>query len=143
MHDRLCPMNKSLVFSTSRCECELIAEVRKDQDARRQPTLFDALQQADEAIERVEKNADPEWMEAATRAVWERSRLGETFTTDEVMEDLESVNVSTHDARALGPVIRKAIKRGMITEVGMTRSRRRHGTRIPIYQGISQRKETA
>ena len=102
-----------------------------------EPTLFDALQAADEAIARVDRNANPDWKEEAARAIWKRSKSGETFTTDEIMEDLAAVGVETHDARALGPVMRRAIRKKIVTEVGMTRSRRRHGARIPVYSGVS------
>lgn len=100
-----------------------------------QPTLFDALAKADEAIRRVDENADEGWKRAADQVVWEWSQSFREFTTDDVMESLDALGVTTHDNRALGPVMRRMIRKGFIQEVGMTRSRRRHGARIPIYAG--------
>lgn len=100
-----------------------------------QPTLFDALAAADEAIRIVDANADEGWKRAATQIVWEFAQMRDGFTTDDVMEGLDDMGVVTHDNRALGPVMRRMIRSGIICEIGMTRSRRRHGARIPIYAG--------
>lgn len=102
-----------------------------------QPSLWEALVAADEAIKRVDENADEGWKRAAAQAVWDRSRLAVSFTTDDVMEDLDNMGVVTHDNRALGPVMRRMLNKGIIHEIGMTRSRRRHGARIPVYAGKS------
>lgn len=102
-----------------------------------QPTLWDALAAADEAIKRVDENADEGWKRAATQIVWEFAQMPGGFTTDDVMEGLDGMGVVTHDNRALGPVMRRMIRGGHIQEIGMTRSRRRHGARIPIYAGKS------
>lgn len=102
-----------------------------------QPTLWDAMAAADEAIKRVDDNADEGWKRAAERVVWEWSQSSSHFTTDDVMDSLEGLGVTTHDNRALGPVMRRMIRSKTIHEVGMTRSRRRHGARIPVYAGKS------
>lgn len=102
-----------------------------------QPSLFDALAAADEAIQRVDENADEGWKRAAARIVWELSQMPGGFTTDDVMEGLDDMGVVTHDNRALGPVMRRMIHKNVIHEIGMTRSRRRHGARIPVYAGGS------
>lgn len=102
-----------------------------------QPTLWDAFAAADEAIKRVDENADEGWKRAAERSVWEWSQTGSHFTTDDVMDSLAALGVTTHDNRALGPVMRRMIRNNTIIEVGMTRSRRRHGARIPVYAGKS------
>ena len=102
-----------------------------------QPTLWDALAAADEAIKRVDQNADEGWKRAAESIVWEFAQMPGGFTTDDVMDGLDGMGVVTHDNRALGPVIRRMSRSGVIHEVGMTRSRRRHGARIPIYAGTT------
>ena len=98
-------------------------------------TLLDALAEADQAIQRVDDNASERWKSAAEAIVLSRAATQQPFTTDDVMEDLATLSVSTHDSRALGPVIRRAVRKNVLVEVGMTRSRRRHGARIPIYSG--------
>lgn len=92
---------------------------------------------ATEAIKRGSKAADPAWVSAAHDVMWERCRAGREFTTDEVMESLEELGVETHDSRALGGVVRRFLNKGLIREVGTTKSRRRHGARIPVYVGAS------
>ena len=92
--------------------------------------------QAQDAIKRGSRNADPQWVQAAT---WVLNRLIASraeFTTDEVMEGIDYVGATTHDARALGGVVQKALRSGRMVEVGMTKSRRRHGARIPVYRGV-------
>ena len=97
-----------------------------------------AAQEANTAIKRGSQAADPAWIAAATGIFWDLSRSSAGFTTDEVMEALEELGVETHDSRALGGVVRRFLNRGLITEVGTTKSRRRHGARIPIYVGSSR-----
>ena len=98
-------------------------------------TLLEAFEEADNAIQRVDEHADNRWKAAAEAVVLSRAASEQPFTTDDVMDDLADLPVSTHDGRALGPVMRRAVRSNNIHEVGMTRSRRRHGARIPIYQG--------
>lgn len=90
---------------------------------------------ADEAIGRGLVSADEEWKRTALFIFKHLSHSHEPFTTDEVMLELDKYGLSTHDARALGGVTRKALSNGWMSEVGMTKSRRRHGARIPVYQG--------
>ena len=110
---------------------------KQQENSSNQPSLWDALAAADEAIQRVDENADEGWKRAAEQTVWEWSQSARPFTTDDVMESLEALGVTTHDNRALGPVMRRMIRSNTIHEIGMTRSRRRHGARIPIYAGKS------
>lgn len=109
---------------------------KPQENSLNQPTLWDALAAADAAIKQVDENADEGWKRAAERSVWEWSQTGSHFTTDDVMDSIDALGVKTHDNRALGPVMRRMIRSNVIEEVGMTRSRRRHGARIPIYAGV-------
>lgn len=98
-----------------------------------------AKKAADTAVRRGAKAADPEWWAAATGILWDMCSGGADFTTDEVMEALEELGVATHDSRALGGVVRRFLNKGLMVEVGTTKSRRRHGARIPIYAGARSR----
>lgn len=102
-----------------------------------QQSLWETLAAADAAIQQVDENAEEGWKRAADEAVFLRANMPQPFTTDDIMDDLTDMGIITHDNRALGPVIRRAIRSNTITEIGMTRSRRRHGARIPIYAGTS------
>lgn len=96
-----------------------------------------AAQEAKQAIAAVDLNAADEWKRTAAYVVARFADDGRQFTTDDVMLELEQTSVRTHDARALGPVMQRAIRSGLIAEVGMTKSRRRHGARIPVYAGAA------
>lgn len=83
--------------------------------------LFDEAGQArDEALARVEANADAEWIGAARRIILAISAGGE-FDTDHVWKGLELAGVSTHEPRALGSVMRRLAKEGEIRKAGTYR----------------------
>jgi len=75
----------------------------------------------EEAMERVELHADEDWKMAAEVAVRLVARRGRPFTTDEVVELLTQSNVTTHDLRALGPIMRNALREGLVEESGLWR----------------------
>ncbi|HSN11775.1 MAG TPA: hypothetical protein VLS51_06690 [Propionibacteriaceae bacterium] len=100
------------------------------------PTLDDALAERDEALARVERAADPDWMFYARKAVELLSDTTPVFTTDQVWEVLAEGRVASPDEpRALGPVMRKAMKDKVIERTGVyAMSVRRHGSPIPVYR---------
>jgi len=67
----------------------------------------------DEAMGRAEDYAHEEWKEVALEAVYQAALVNEKFIVDEVWRYMPS-GVSTHDLRAMGPVMRRAIKAGWI-----------------------------
>lgn len=81
-----------------------------------QLTLDDALAEARkrDAIERAEINADSTWRDVALDAVRRTAGQHHEFTTDAVLTVLESAPASTHELRALGPVMIQAQKCGWI-----------------------------
>lgn len=99
-------------------------------------TLDDAMALRDEALERVEKAADEFWKRQAALIVADYADLGMQFTTDDVMNTLGRQGVTTPEPRALGPIMRHALKAGLVRRVGYTPSKRRHCSPIPIYVGV-------
>ena len=97
---------------------------------------LDILSIKEEAINRVELNADPQWFDAAMRAV-KRLALGrDTFTTDDVWEELQYVSNTTHEPRAMGAVMRNAAKTGIITATSGYRTSQRsecHGRPVRVW----------
>lgn len=94
-------------------------------------TLFDASYQPahqakEEAIERVGRHANPEWLETAFAAIVCAACTLVDFTADDVRERLDE-NVTTHEPAALGHVFRAAQKAGLIRQCGFQRM-----TRDPI-----------
>lgn len=101
--------------------------------ARKPKTFSQARRERDEAIERVDEHADDEWKEVALDCVRQLCRQHALFTSDEVLELLETKPVTTHDTRALGPVMLKAVRDGLIEKSGrLLPSRRRH--MAPIFE---------
>lgn len=100
-------------------------------------TLFDEAGKArDEAVARVEANAQPDWLETARRIVLAISAGGE-FTTDDVWTGLASASVATHEPRALGAVLRRLAKEGHIVKTGQYRPSTRkecHARPVPVWR---------
>ena len=85
------------------------------------PKKFDAKESAsqrDDAEDRVERHADDEWKEAAFESVKTVARKKEFFTADDVQADLEHKPVETHELRALGPVMMRALKEKIAVQSG-------------------------
>jgi hypothetical protein len=70
-----------------------------------------------EAIDRVEENADPEWREAALTAVQKTAEELHTFIVDDVWNRMPP-SVGTHEHRAMGAVMRRAVKAGWCVGTG-------------------------
>lgn len=80
-----------------------------------QLSLFDAIQAREEAIEQVERNAEPEWKQACRDAIRELAIAKAEFTTDEVWEYLEAEQVELpHEVRAMGALMLNAARQGLI-----------------------------
>lgn len=79
--------------------------------------LFDfveAKRRKEEAIVRVDANADEDWKSVALKAVGWVAMTHITFTTDDVWLVLSGRDASTHESRALGAVMLRAAKIGYI-----------------------------
>jgi hypothetical protein len=83
-----------------------------------------------EAVERVERNADERWKFAALTAVIYLSHRRAEFTTDDVAEFLSHTDVTTHEPRAMGAVMRRAARQGFIVAT----DRYRPSTRPQAHQ---------
>lgn len=91
---------------------------------------------ADSGIAQAKTNADPQWLEMAERYMRAEARVCAVFTTDDVMIWLARNGFTTHDARALGSVVRRLRREGVIVPVDWVPSVRRHGAPIPLYLGV-------
>lgn len=69
----------------------------------------------DEAIERVDGNADPDWKDAAYDAALRVATRSDRLTSDDVWDELvKGPDVATHEPRAMGPVMLRLRKDGVI-----------------------------
>lgn len=85
--------------------------------------LLDLIETADqaknEAIDRVEANASPQWLTAAYNVIVEIAMSGRSFTSDQVWDVLERTKVDApHEPRAMGVLFRRAVQEGLITATG-------------------------
>jgi hypothetical protein len=82
-----------------------------------EPTDFDAAKSAiarDEAIERVEKHAAERWKVAALGAVRSVAARRPLFASDEVWRQIPDDAGKPHEPRAMGAVMRRAVREGWI-----------------------------
>jgi hypothetical protein len=80
--------------------------------------LFDAPEgrrRRDAALERVDRNAVPEWKIAALEAVTAAARARPEFIVDEVWRFLPADVPGPREGRAMGPVMLQARRDGVIT----------------------------
>lgn len=89
----------------------------------------------DHLIDAVHDNEGEEWKAAAWDFLCVLSSAGRPFTTDDVMDNMAETGIPCRDARALGGLVRRATRQGLMYQVGMTSSRRRHGSLIRQYVG--------
>jgi hypothetical protein len=91
----------------------------------------------DAAMQAVDENADEKWKKAAGFAVVQVALRKTTFTPDDVWEVLDTLDVGTSERRALGPVMDRAAKDGIITSTGTyIKSRRasRHKGPVTVWK---------
>lgn len=99
-------------------------------------TIFDALEaqrKADQTIAQVEANADGDWLIQAHKAVRVAAERFSEFTTDEVWQLIPP----TRENRALGPVMKKAARAGIIEKTDRVRNGKRvsrHGAPLAIWR---------
>lgn len=98
-----------------------------------QTNLIDELERVTErSINYAGNFADPDWRREAEAAVQILIRKGEPFSTDEVWRLLEGSSAKTHEPRAMGAVMRKFVKEGLIDSIGYQKTTRRESHRRPI-----------
>jgi hypothetical protein len=105
-------------------------------DKEMQMNIFDVK---NAAISRVEINADPEWMQAALKAVHTLAVSRDTFTTDDVWDALSNVKCTTHEPRAMGAVMRHAAREGTIEASPNYRTSQRvecHGRPVRVWTSL-------
>lgn len=94
----------------------------------------------EEALTRVEANANDEWKATAVRIVTRLAESGYLFTTDDVWGMLEAADVHTHEPRALGAIMRSLAKNGKIMDAGGYRNSTRpecHQRPVKVWVGVN------
>lgn len=71
-------------------------------------------------------HANPTWREAVLAATVRLAARQESFTSGDVLLELEKSDITTHDLRAMGGVLQEARDLGLITAVGFVRRNDRY-----------------
>lgn len=97
-----------------------------------------AVDATEAAVDTVEANANAAWREAAYEAVVDYAKTHQRFSTFEVSEAMSKRDdVKTHTLRAMGPIIRRAKKNGIIEHSGeFARNLRGHLSPTPIWNSL-------
>ena len=101
--------------------------------------MNDGAEARDDALERVESNAHKEWLSCANAAVRHLAGYSVSFTADDVRHQMEVhyPNVTTHEPRAMGAVMNRAKRAGIIvpTDVFIASDRpERHRGPIRVWK---------
>lgn len=98
-----------------------------------------AQRAGDEAVARVERHATGEWKVAARAAVLAVAAHRDAFTTDDVWALLERANMQPREPRALGPIMRRAVREGVCVATDIYRESTRvacHGRPLRVWRSL-------
>jgi len=99
-------------------------------------TLAVARVERDTAMERVAAHTDPAWEAQAVAVIVRLSGNPGPFTVDDVWDALTALGVpSPREPRALGPVMKRAVRDRLLIPQGYVQSRRRHAAPVRAYIG--------
>ena len=102
--------------------------------ARARARRTDAESKRDEALARVEANADEEWLDYAKARLLEYLQCHETMFTDDFVESIEW---KPRELRALGPVFLHAARQKWMRKSGRFRkSIRSNMTEKPVWDSL-------
>jgi hypothetical protein len=119
---------------TTNSEARKRAERAWGQPEWHEPTFDDLLLETAEGMASVEANADLEWIEAAESIV-RNLTVGTRFIGEQIVDLVNSRGFVTHDLRAMGPILQRLGRGGVIRKTGEYRAARTsHGSPKPIWQ---------
>lgn len=102
-----------------------------------QITIFEAIEKRNDAIDRGEINAKTEWKSLALHAIQQLCYTRREFTADDIWKKIDGCGVTTHDRRALGGVMRKAVnEKWCRNTMRYVPSKRRHASPIPVWESL-------
>lgn len=104
-------------------------------------SLEQARERAELAIAQVDEHAHEMWKDEAKWAVAYVAKRHQEFIFDRVWDTLREFcpTVHTHEHRAMGPIVRWAVKEGLIAKTGRTAPGRRNAanaTDMPVYRSL-------
>lgn len=111
-------------------------------DLFNQPPDLSPTQVASLAINQAYENADTRWKQRALAIVHQLATTHVLFTADDVWHKLEREDVTTHEPRALGAIMRIAVKNGWIRKTTTYIPSKRvdcHARPIPVWESLVQK----
>ena len=89
------------------------------------------------AMQWVEENANPAWIDEAKEALVRVAARGDDFTSEDVTEEIPE-GVVTHEPRAMGPVMLWGVRQKVMRPVGWSLSRLRTSNQYPkrVYRPV-------
>lgn len=96
------------------------------------PTLERAREMGDEAQSSVERHANGDWLDAAYNHIWLLT-LGTRFIAEDVVIAIERHGHFTVNRKAIGPIISRAARQGLIVRCGARAARTSHGSLKPEW----------
>ncbi len=105
----------------------------------RAPPLVRARAERDIAIERAAAHGEsdvPDWKEVAFQFIrkFARERDG-VFIGHDIVMAAAAWGLATDDARAWGSPVRRAVKEGLLVQIGYVAAPHRHCSPVPQYRG--------
>jgi uracil-DNA glycosylase len=126
------------------CAAHAPEDMRANHDARRQRQAdeLDAARRRDQALAQVADAADPEWVTEAWNALVEYLYTHETWFVDDFWSETRLRRPK--ESRALGPVVLRAARQGLMRKSGQFRkSSASNLTEKPVWQSLIYRRADA
>jgi len=118
-------MNREANYWRDKAE-RLQARVDKLEAQLPPPPIGEALR--DDALDKIESKVSEEWKEKVGKIIRGLALTRQPFTSDEVWAGIHSEGLTVHDNRALGPMMMKASRSGIVVKTGRTRTSKRPET---------------
>lgn len=104
-----------------------------------QLSLEDAIAARDKGIQQAEDHAHQQWLDVAYNAIVTLAQQKDTFTADDLWRIIDWTGATTHEPRAMGAVVKRAVRDGIIEPTGSyVKSARKvnHARPQPVYRGL-------
>lgn len=100
-------------------------------------------EETEEAVARSRKHANKEWFEAAVAEGTALAKRKAFIASADVRDLMDKRPETTHDLRAIGPVMRQLVKNGIIDYHGIDRARHTHGLLYNVWKSLIYEGEAA
>ena len=99
-----------------------------------------------DGMDRAERNANPEFKEAAEQIIYEYAKCHPKLTVNVLWDGLELLGVTTHQNKAAGPVMLRCAKKGWIRTTNTfdtTNRATRHKAPVTVWESLICNQEAA